>query len=79
MIQNHFAAVENSILELAKIQNTAGHSLHKGTPREIFIKNFLLNHLGKTVSFGTGEIIDTTSEPNQQRNQHDIVIYRGEV
>lgn len=78
MIQSHFAALEKTILELAKIQDIAGHSIHKGTPREIFIKNFLENHIGKTVSFGTGEIFDTDSEPRQRRNQHDIVIYRNE-
>jgi hypothetical protein len=78
MIQNHFAAIEKSILELAKIQDIAGHAIHKGTPREIFIKNFLENHLGKTVSYGTGEIIDADSKPRESRNQHDIVIYRNE-
>lgn len=78
MIQSHFAAVERSILELARIQSTAGHPLHKGTPREIFVKSFLEQHLGKTVSFGTGEIIDAESRPGQSRNQHDIVIYRNE-
>lgn len=78
MIQSHFAAIEKSIRELAKIQDIAGHSLHKGTPRELFIKNFLENHLGKTVSFGTGEIIDVDSKPREPRNQHDIVIYRNE-
>lgn len=78
MIQSHFAAVERSIIEMARIQNAAGHSLHKGTPREIFIKNFLENHLGKTVSFGTGEILDFESKPKKPRNQHDIVIYRNE-
>lgn len=78
MIQSHFAAIEKSILALAKIQNLAGHSIHKGTPREIFIKNFLENHLGKTVNFSTGEIIDVDSKPGEARNQHDIVIYRIE-
>jgi hypothetical protein len=78
MLQSHFAAVERSILEMARIQNVAGHSLHKGTPREIFVKNFLANHLGKTVSFGTGEILDVESKPKEPRNQHDIVIYRNE-
>ncbi|OGP72353.1 MAG: hypothetical protein A2Y80_04830, partial [Deltaproteobacteria bacterium RBG_13_58_19] len=78
MIQSHFAAIEETILQLAKIQDNAGHSIHKGTPREIFIKNFLENHLGKTVSFGTGEIFDSDSRPGEPRNQHDIVIYRNE-
>jgi len=78
MIQCHLSAIENSILELSKIQYNAGHSVHKGTPRELFIKNFLENHLGKTVSFGSGEIIDSRSQQKESRNQHDIVIYRNE-
>jgi len=78
MIQSHFAAIEKSIIELSKIQDNAGHSIHKGTPRELFIKNFLKNHLGSTISFGTGEIIDMDSKPKESRNQHDIVLFRNE-
>ncbi len=78
MIQSHLAAIEQLIIALSKIQNNAGHSLHKGTPREVFIKNFLEKHLGSTVSFGTGEIIDKNSKPKESRNQHDIVIFRNE-
>ncbi|MEW6713485.1 MAG: DUF6602 domain-containing protein [Nitrospirota bacterium] len=78
MIQHHFEAIEKAIIQLAKIQDIAGHSIHKGTPRELFIRNFLEKHLGKTVSFGTGEIIDADSKPRKSRNQHDIVIYRNE-
>jgi hypothetical protein len=78
MIHAHFATIEKSILALAKIQDIVGHPIHKGIPREIFIKNFLETHLGKTVSFGTGEIIDANSKPMEIRNQHDIVIYRNE-
>ena len=78
MIQSHLAAIEKSIIELSKIQDNAGHSVHKGTPRELFIKNFLESHLGNTISFGTGEIIDMDSKPKESRNQHDIVLFRNE-
>jgi hypothetical protein len=50
--------------------------LHKGTPREAFIREFLEGHLPENVAIGTGEIIDSTSKPNSPRNQFDIVIYR---
>ena len=78
MIQSHLAAIEQTIIALFKIQDNAGHSIHKGTPRELFIKNFLEKHLGSTASFGTGEIIDKNSKPKESRNQHDIIIYRNE-
>lgn len=50
--------------------------LHKGTPREAFIKEFLEDHLNSTVAIGTGEIIDSRSKPGDRRNQFDIVIYK---
>ncbi|CAN5286616.1 hypothetical protein BH10ACI1_BH10ACI1_30590 [soil metagenome] len=78
MIHAHFAAIENAILATSKIQENSGHTLHKGTPREIFIKNFLSTHLGETVSLGTGEIVDCNSKPKESRNQFDIVIHKKE-
>jgi len=76
MLKAHMTAVENALLTTSKIPATSGHPLHKGTPREAFIKEFLENHLPSSVAIGTGEIIDANSSPNQSRNQHDIVIYK---
>ncbi len=45
MLYRHFKAVEDSLVALAKIQNNTGHSIHKGSPRESFIMNFLEKHL----------------------------------
>jgi hypothetical protein len=69
-------AIEKQLIATSKIPANSGHSLHKGTPREAFIKQFLQSHLPETVSIGTGEIIDNQSLPGQQRNQFDIVIYK---
>ncbi|MEO8491766.1 MULTISPECIES: DUF6602 domain-containing protein [unclassified Pseudomonas] len=76
MLFSHMTAVEERILASSKISANSGHSLHKGTPREAFIKEFLEAHLPSTVAIGTGEIIDSSSIPNGPRNQFDIVIYR---
>jgi hypothetical protein len=76
MLQAHLNAVENTLVSMSKIQNNTGHTLHKGTPREVFIKEFLENHLPEEYSIGTGEIIDCNSRPGQSRNQYDIVIYK---
>lgn len=76
MLKDHISAVENSLLHISKIPANAGHSLHKGTPREAFIKQFLQTHLSERVAIGTGEIIDAHSKSGESRNQFDIVIYK---
>jgi hypothetical protein len=69
-------AQENALIAISKIPANSGHSLHKGTPREAFIKEFLESHLSENVAIGTGEIIDANSKPNVQRNQYDIILYK---
>lgn len=76
MLVAHMKSVEESLLITSRIPANAGHPLHKGTPRETFIREFLHNHLNSTVAIGTGEIVDCNSEPRQKRNQFDIVIYK---
>lgn len=76
MLQAHLNAVENHLLEISRIPANSGHSLHKGTPREAFIKEFLVEHLSEQVAVGTGEIIAADSKPGDTRNQMDIVIYK---
>jgi hypothetical protein len=78
MLKAHLDAVEKQILATSQIPANAGHTLHRGTPRETFIRQFLDNHLSKRVSVGTGEIIDAASLPRQPRNQFDIVVYKNE-
>lgn len=76
MLKAHMDAKENALIDISKIPANTGHALHKGTPREAFIKEFLESHLPANLAIGTGEIIDATSKPNVQRNQFDIVIYK---
>lgn len=76
MLKTHIDAVENHLLEISKIPANSGHALHKGTPREAFIREFLEKHLSEKVAIGTGEIIDADSKPGEARNQIDIVIYK---
>jgi hypothetical protein len=76
MLKTHIDAVENSLMAIYQIPASAGHTLHRGTPREAFIKEFLEGHLSPNVAIGTGEIIDSNSQPRSPRNQYDIVIYK---
>src|SRR6266849_2753174 len=80
MLHAHLEAVESHLLAISNIPSYAGHSLHKETPREAFIREFLEGHLSEKVAVGTGEIIDCDSQPNPpsiaQRNQFDIVLYK---
>jgi len=77
MLKSHIDAKEDALVVISRIPANAGHPLHKGTPREAFIKEFLEEHLPSNVSIGTGEIIDANSRPGQTRNQFDIVIYKN--
>lgn len=76
MLKAHTDASEQSLLAISQIPANSGHNLHKGTPREAFIRRFLQDHLSERVAIGTGEIIDANSLPNEPRNQIDIVIYK---
>lgn len=76
MLKTHMDCIEEVLVAKSSIQESTGHSLHKGTPREAFISEFLQSHLAEHVAIGTGEIIDAASQPRAPRNQYDIVIYK---
>jgi hypothetical protein len=80
MLKAHVNAVENQLLATSQIPANTGHALHKGTPRESFIRQFLETHLSERVAIGAGEVIDAGSPPNPpvtaQRPQFDIVVYK---
>jgi hypothetical protein len=76
MLKAHIDAHEQQLLATSRIPANSGHTLHKGTPREAFIRQFLQDHLSETIAIGTGEIIDCNSKPGEPRNQIDIVLYR---
>lgn len=76
MLKAHMDAVENQLVVTSQIPSNAGHTLHKGTPREAFIKTYLEGHLGANVAIGSGEIIDASSKPGDPRRQYDIIVYR---
>ncbi len=76
MLLAHMSTVEEHLLTISRIPANSGHSLHKGTPREAFIREFLEKHLNSNVAIGAGEIIDSRSKPGEGRNQFDIVIYK---
>ncbi|MGF6226203.1 hypothetical protein QFZ27_000158 [Inquilinus ginsengisoli] len=78
LLKSHLDAVERQLLATSQIPANSGHTLHRGTPREAFIKQFLTGHLSAKLAVGTGEIIDANSTPRQQRNQFDIVVYNSE-
>ena len=76
MLKSHMDAKEDALVAISRIPANSGHSLHKGTPREAFIREFLESHLSQNLAIGTGEIIDANSRPGAQRNSFDIVIYK---
>lgn len=76
MLATHLNNCETLLLCQRDIPAIGGHSLHLGTPREAFVKEFLGDHLPTDLMIGSGEIIDRNSLPGAQRHQHDIVLYR---
>lgn len=76
MLKSHMRNCEKTLCSQYLLSSTAGHTLHRGLPRERFIEDFLKNHLPSTVDIGTGEIIDCHSAPRDARNQHDIVLFQ---
>lgn len=76
LLKSHMDAIESHLVAISQIPANSGHPLHKGTPREAFIKEYLQNHIPSNVAVGTGEIIDANSRAGEARNQFDIVIYK---
>lgn len=76
LLKAHLEIIEQILLAKYKVPANSGHSIHKGTPREAFIKEFLEGHLSDRVAIGHGEIIDAHSKPKEKRNQIDIVLYK---
>jgi hypothetical protein len=55
ILQAHLDNSESYLLAISKVPSIAGHSLHKGSPREAFIKEFLEEHLPSDLAIGNGE------------------------
>ena len=72
---NHFAAVEASLLASAKRLTPISNTTIVGTAREIFIRDFLKDHLGSSLGIGTGEVISAFRPHDQEDRQQDIVVY----
>lgn len=78
MLRAHFAAKEQKLLAQSAVAAGAGHPVHKGAPREAFVREFLEEHLAHQIAIGQGEIIDGSSEPGEKRPDIDIVLYRSD-
>jgi len=78
MLRAHMAAMEQHLISRGRIPATTGHTLHKGTPRETFIREYLQEHLSERLAIGSGEVIDASSQPGQPRPQLDIVLFKRE-
>src|SRR5689334_14924530 len=75
LLQAHLDVVEELLIAHSRICANAGHTIHRGTPREAFVHQFLRGHLSGKAAIGTGEVIDRNSLARDPRNQVDVVIY----
>ena len=71
----HFEAVEKSLLASAMRLTPVSNTTIVGTAREIFIRDFLNDHLGRSIGIGTGEIISAFRPHDQKDRQQDVVVY----
>ncbi len=76
LLKEHFEMIEKLLLARYDVSKNASHAVNKGTAREFFMKDFLMEHLSRLVGIGQGEIINADTHANDLRNQQDIVIYR---
>lgn len=76
MLLTHFNQIETELLTVAQRPSSSGHPLHKGTPRENFIRNYLESHLSSLLAIGSGELIDSASRPGESRPQVELVVYK---
>jgi hypothetical protein len=78
LLQNHLEKIERKLIADFDVSSGSGHPTQKGTAREIFIREFLADHLSERVAVGSGELVDAASYEGGKRNQHDVVIYKRE-
>jgi hypothetical protein len=78
LLGSYFDAIERRLLSESGIAAKTGHAVHQGTLRENFVREFLRDHLGRSiaVSDASSEIVDADSRPGEPRPQVDVVIYR---
>jgi hypothetical protein len=76
MLPTHLNNSEGELLEKFKRSSVSGHGVNRGTPREVFVREFLARNLASSLDIGSGEIFDSSSKPAAPRPQHDVVIYK---
>lgn len=77
VLQNHLKLREEELMQLSRIAGQSGHPVQMGSAREDYIREFLRQHHGESVTIaGPGEIIDSDSQINQMRNQYDVLVVR---
>lgn len=75
MLQSHFGRIARRLQAEADAAKSFHHSLNKGQIREAFIREFLEDNTSTLCGIGTGEIIHSSTAPEDPRNQIDVVIY----
>ncbi len=74
-LKSHLDLVEKTLLCRSSVAASSGHSIHKGTLRENFIKEFVTGHIGEDLGVSSGEIFDSERVIGDRANQIDVIIY----
>ena len=54
MLKYHIDGIEKTLINESERLAATGHPIHKGTPKEIFIREFLNDHISEQIGIGTG-------------------------
>lgn len=74
-LKSHLDLIERTLLCRSSVAASSGHSIHKGTLRENFIKEFVSGHIGEDMGVSSGEIFDSERVIGDSANQIDVIIY----
>jgi hypothetical protein len=63
MLVTHLNNSEGLLLKIIEIPSISGHPLHKGALLDVFVRDFLQDHLALTLAIGSGELIEANPDP----------------
>jgi len=72
----HFGSISKKLISEYNISKSSTHSGIKGSAREIFVRDFLAEHLPKKAIITSGQIFDSEMRTSCQQ---DLVLYHGDI
>ena len=74
LIRSHFDRIMRRLEAEGQAAKSFLHSANRGQIREAFVREFLAQNASHLTGIGTGEIIHSSTLPDEPRNQIDVII-----